>query len=123
MEIGENASLELVDVQQSDGFSNGFDSVLIHAVLEHLEDPGSVLKQLLQVLVPGGRICVGIPINSPAPDHIFLLKSPSEVEDLVREAGFEIESSHSFAASGYTLEKALKRQFSVSCVVVARRPA
>jgi 2-polyprenyl-3-methyl-5-hydroxy-6-metoxy-1,4-benzoquinol methylase len=97
-----------------------YDSVVISEVCEHLEDPKAALANLRGVLAPGGRLFVNMPINSPAPDHLFLLRTPEEVVDLVRSSGYEIEASRAFPLSGYTEEKARKAGLTMSCVVVAR---
>lgn len=95
-----------------------FDVVVISEVLEHLEQPAHVLKTLRSFLAPGGRILVNFPINSPAPDHIFLLESLEAVEELVKGAGFHIEASQTFPATGYSLKRAMATRTTVSCLVI-----
>jgi SAM-dependent methyltransferase len=41
--------------------SRAFDSAILDNVIEHLEDPAPILKEVLRVLRPRGRILVGIP--------------------------------------------------------------
>ena len=48
-----------------------FDVVVISEVLEHLEQPDRAMNTVANALRPGGVAFVNIPINSPAPDHIF----------------------------------------------------
>ena len=99
-----------------------FDAAVISEVLEHLERPDAALKSLHSALRPGGRIFINAPINSPAPDHIYLWRDPEEFTGFVQEQGFEIESEHLLPVTGHTLERALRRKLSVSCVVIARKP-
>ncbi|MBF0368326.1 MAG: class I SAM-dependent methyltransferase [Magnetococcales bacterium] len=99
-----------------------FDTLTINEVLEHLEHPEKALRHLYSVLKPGGRLFVGLPVNSPAPDHIYQLHDLEGVTSLVAGAGFEIEITRQFPATGFTLEQALKRKMLISCVVIARRP-
>lgn len=99
-----------------------FDAAVISEVLEHLEQPGAALKSLHSALRPGGRIFINAPINSPAPDHIYLWRAPDEFTAFVEEQGFEIESRHFLPVTGHTLEHALRRNLSVSCIVIARKP-
>lgn len=98
-----------------------FDSIAVSEVLEHLDDPQRALARLRHVLRPGGRIFVNMPVNSPAPDHIFLVRTPEEVVALVRGAGLRIEQSRVLPASGYDEARARRLQVTMSVVVIASR--
>jgi len=100
-----------------------FDAIVLGEVLEHVEDPLAALRALTLWLRPGGQIWINVPANSPAPDHIYLVRSVEEASALVREAGLELLREHAFPMSGATLEKAVKRQLAISCVLTAARPA
>lgn len=99
-----------------------FESIVISEVLEHTEDPEAGLRALFQVLKPGGRIWVNLPVNSPAPDHIYLLREPEEVIDMVQRSGFQIEHSRFFPLTGYTEARARKHNLTINTAVIARRP-
>jgi 2-polyprenyl-3-methyl-5-hydroxy-6-metoxy-1,4-benzoquinol methylase len=110
------------DVLAAPTRSDEFDAAVISEVLEHLERPDAALRSLHSALRPGGRIFINAPINSPAPDHIYLWRDPDEFTAFVTEQGFEIESTHFLPVTGHPLERALRRKLSVSCVVIARKP-
>ena len=99
-----------------------FDSVVLSEVCEHLEDPAAALRNLRGVMSPGGRIFVNMPINSPAIDHIYLLRTPEEVVALVESAGFQIESVMNAPASSYTEARARKLNAAISVCVIGRAP-
>lgn len=99
-----------------------FDAAVISEVLEHLERPDLALQSLCAALKPGGRIFINAPINSPAPDHIYLWRSPEEFLDFVKAQGFEIEAAYDLPQTGVKLERAIKLNLSVSCVVIGRKP-
>lgn len=100
-----------------------FDSAIINEVLEHVEQPSELLAALKQHMKPGGRIFIGFPVNSPAPDHIYLADSPEAVEKIVEDAGLEIEARHLYTLADYTIEKARKHSMTISTIIIARRPA
>lgn len=118
-----------VDLVEQDMFAVGerdgdmlFDSIVMSELLEHVEDPVVALMSAAKSLRPGGLIWINVPANSPAPDHIFLVKSPAHAETLVRDAGLDIVASKAFAMMGVSLEKAARNQLSVNCVITARKP-
>ncbi|MBX9608761.1 MAG: class I SAM-dependent methyltransferase [Gammaproteobacteria bacterium] len=100
-----------------------FDSVVLAEVLEHLEDPVAALRSVRQHMAPGARLWVHVPINSPAPDHLYLLRSPGEARHLLEAGGFRVVEAQSFPMSGVTLERALKQQLTISAVMTAELAA
>lgn len=118
-----------VDLVEQDMFAVGdrdetmlFDSIVMSELLEHVEDPVAAMTSAARSLRRGGLMWINVPANSPAPDHIFLVKSPAHAEALVREAGLEIVASKAFAMMGVSLDKAARNQLSVNCVITARKP-
>jgi 2-polyprenyl-3-methyl-5-hydroxy-6-metoxy-1,4-benzoquinol methylase len=99
-----------------------YDAAVISEVLEHLEKPDIALQTLHKALKPGGRVFINVPINSPAPDHIYLWTSIEEFTDFVKAQGFEIESTQFLPVTGATLERAIRRNLSISCIIIGRKP-
>lgn len=95
-----------------------FDAIVISEVLEHLEDPVSALKNLRTLLDRGGRIWVNVPCNSPAPDHLYLLREPEEAVDLVRDAGFDIVDHRFYPMTGYSIDRARRNKVAVTCTII-----
>lgn len=96
-----------------------FDAIVISEVLEHLEQPKQALETLRAHLAPKGNILIHFPINSPAPDHIYFLDSMEAVAKLVESAGLKVASIEGHSASGYTLDRAMAIQATVSVLVIA----
>lgn len=111
------------DVLKAPSRHDEFDGAIISEVLEHLERPDLALQTLFSALKPGGRIFINAPINSPAPDHIYLWRSIEEFQDFVKEQGFEIEEAQNYPVTGATLERAKKHDLSVSCIIIGRKPS
>ena len=98
-----------------------FDSVVMAEVLEHLEDPVAALKAVGQHMVPGGRLWIHVPINSPAPAHLYLLRTPEDARELVKAGAFEPLDTAGYPMSGQTMERARKRELTISAVISARK--
>jgi 2-polyprenyl-3-methyl-5-hydroxy-6-metoxy-1,4-benzoquinol methylase len=110
------------DAPTDGGELRRFGSVVLAEVLEHLEQPAAALQAVAQHMRPGGFLWIHVPINSPAPDHIYLLRTPEEALDLIWEGGFEPLDWSFFPMTGYTLERARKRDLTISAVITARLP-
>ncbi|MFZ5542147.1 MAG: class I SAM-dependent methyltransferase [Pseudomonadota bacterium] len=67
-------------------------------VLEHLEDPVSLLRALKSSLAPGGRAFITAALNAAHADHIYLYRNAEEVWQHLDKAGFALEQSFVGAA-------------------------
>lgn len=97
-----------------------FDSITCSEVIEHLERPQDALKILRGLLTESGRIFLNAPINAPAPDHIYLFETPEQLVEMIKDAGFAVESSTFAPCTGSTLERARKQKRTISVAVIAR---
>lgn len=122
MGVSANVNLVNQDVFEAAKGHHAFDSIVISEVLEHLEQPLDALRNLLPCLVPGGRILVNMPANSPSPDHLYLIREPEEALDLMTAAGFEVLEHQLFPMAGYTLEQCRKHKLTINCAAIGRRP-
>ncbi|PWB84394.1 MAG: class I SAM-dependent methyltransferase [Methylocystaceae bacterium] len=111
--------LSLVNMFEAPG--GQFDSLTFSEVLEHLENPAQALAAIANLLAPSGRAFIQAPVNSPAPDHISLFRSPEEIVELVRESGLVVEDTLFAPPAGVTLERAREMALTISTVVVASK--
>lgn len=114
--------LELHNILESPSVQEVYDAVVLSEVLEHLDRPEAALTTVFQALKHGGLAFFNVPVNSPAPDHIYHWGSPIEVEELVRSVGFTIIDSDAAPTTGYSLERALRRKVTINSLIVAARP-
>ncbi len=115
-------NLEVRDIFEADDTQEQFDGVVFSEVLEHLEQPERALDSIRKIMRPGGRLYLNVPINSPAPDHIFLLRTPEEAVSYVQSRGFDIERTGFYAATNYSLDVARKHALTISVCLIAVKP-
>jgi SAM-dependent methyltransferase len=85
-----------------------FEFITIGEVIEHVERPLKMLQKVRGLLSKDGRAYVTTPANAPMIDHIHLFHDAAEIRDLIREAGFEIESERTCYAENVSPERAEK---------------
>lgn len=119
--VGDRVRVERGDVMKRPEAAEAFDSIVISEVLEHIEAPDAALGNVRRLLRSGGRVFVNMPVNSPAPDHIHLLRAPEEVVNLVAAAGFDVVEARFFPATGMTEARARKLAATISCAIIATR--
>ena len=99
---------------------NSYDSIVMSELLEHLENPEKALRSIRECLSEDGMIYVNVPVNSPAPDHIYLLRTPEQACELIENSGYEIIDHKFYPTGQYSLEKARKNALTISCVIIAK---
>ena len=67
-----------------------FDFISMGEVMEHVEDPGSLLEKARGLLAPRGSVYISTCCNCPAVDHIYLFRNIHEIRDLFRESGLRV---------------------------------
>lgn len=113
------ASFAIQDMHAVQPGGETFDLVILSHILEHLEDPVAGLRQVRHLLARGGIVFINIPFNAPMPDHLVLLRSPQDVQNLISSAGFNIVEMGVHTTQGAQLGTALKQQTAVTCSIVA----
>jgi 2-polyprenyl-3-methyl-5-hydroxy-6-metoxy-1,4-benzoquinol methylase len=121
--IGLKREVGLRQINLFEAPNEHFRSITFSEVLEHLEQPQQALAILHRLLTGDGRLFVNAPVNSPAPDHLYLFKTPESVVDMVQAAGFAVEDKLFAPCTGASLERARKLQLSISVGVIARKRA
>lgn len=86
----------------------GYDFITIGEVIEHLEDPLSMVRHLHNLLKDDGVIYLTTPANAPMIDHIFLFHNANDIRTLINEAGFNIIEERSVYADGASKQVAEK---------------
>ncbi|MCB0332932.1 MAG: methyltransferase domain-containing protein [Bdellovibrionales bacterium] len=96
------------------------DALICGELLEHVPDPNLLLQRAAATLAPEGRMFMTAAINAAQEDHVTLFRSDSEVLDLMRAEGFEVESSLTITHPNRVNEEAPPQV--VACVLKHARP-
>lgn len=85
-----------------------YDFICMGEVLEHVEDPVKLLNKLHKMLADDGTLFITTPTNAPAIDHIYLFNNIEEIQDMLRNTGFEISSEVFYSSEDVSPERAAK---------------
>jgi 2-polyprenyl-3-methyl-5-hydroxy-6-metoxy-1,4-benzoquinol methylase len=121
VKVTKEVSLTVRDVVQASGSVDQFDSIICSEVLEHTEEPKRALELMQTSLRPGGRIFLNVPVNSPAPDHIYLWRSSSELREMIIKTGLLIDEFVEIPPTRQSLKSAKKNDIDISCVITAHK--
>jgi 2-polyprenyl-3-methyl-5-hydroxy-6-metoxy-1,4-benzoquinol methylase len=100
---------------------NKYDFILMGEVLEHVEDPLEMLKQIHRILNNGGHAYITTVINAPALDHIALFESAEQLLDMAYEAGFTSVEHRCFTAQNMRMEKAVRKKEAIDIAMLLKK--
>ena len=85
--VGVNYVVDNVENYSSEKF---FDFITMGEVIEHLDDPKSVLIKIRKMLKPNGLSFLTTCVNCPAIDHVYLFSNVNQIRDMFEAAGLQI---------------------------------
>lgn len=98
-----------------------YDLIVMGEVLEHVEQPGIMLRKIYEFLSEGGKAFVTTVINAPAIDHIALFGSIEQVLELAKDAGFKIVDYLCATEGNIPLEKAVRRKQAINIAIILEK--
>lgn len=91
--VSDRINIQLQDIFLYESVQT-FDRIICGELLEHVEDPVSVLKKLSVLLKDNGKVFLTTVAWAAAIDHIYLYKNSTEIRNHIAEAGFKIEKEY-----------------------------
>jgi SAM-dependent methyltransferase len=71
--------------------ADSFHTVVLAECLEHIVDDHKVIREAIDVLVPGGRLIVSVPLTTGGKEYHLRGYEPSQIKKLLTDYGLEIK--------------------------------
>ena len=98
-----------------------YDFITMGEVIEHVEQPLTLLRRVRELLAPGGHAYITTPANSPTIDHIYLFHNAAEIRAMFLAAGFRIIKEVQRYAEDVTQARAEKLKIALMYGAVVAR--
>ncbi|PCJ57062.1 MAG: hypothetical protein COA79_17175 [Planctomycetota bacterium] len=98
-----------------------YDFISIGEVLEHVADPAKILRSLKKLLTDDGVIFISTCANSPAIDHIYHYENICQIQEMIKESGFDLIEEGVYPSEDLSAEELEKRKVDISYVAMAKR--
>ncbi|MBK9585603.1 MAG: class I SAM-dependent methyltransferase [Alphaproteobacteria bacterium] len=119
---GQKYSLQLKDFLDADQLqSNSYDAVVTGEVIEHVEEPELFLRRIADIAKPDAYIYLTTCCNAAVIDHIYLFRTPKEVEDMMDECGLKVVKPFYLPYEGKSVEECLERDLPMSLAYVLQK--
>ncbi len=98
-----------------------YDAIIMGEVLEHVERPDVFLKRINQISSKDTYVFITTCINAPAIDHIYLYGKVNDVEDQMKNCGFDIVESIILPYENKTIKECEEQLLSINVAYVLRK--
>jgi len=113
----ENYNVYHGDFTQFNSFSK-YDAIVMGEVLEHVEQPTTLLSKISDLSHEDTYIFISTCINAPAIDHIYLFESINHLEEIIRSSGLAIQRRATFPYVGLLLSECEERKLPINVALI-----
>ena len=79
------------------------------------------LKKINKILTENGRLFLSTCVDCPTIDHVYHFKSISEIEDMIKSAGFQIKKSLVLPVEDLPMKEIIKRKITINyCAMLSK---
>ncbi|MEO5356329.1 MAG: class I SAM-dependent methyltransferase [Nitrospirae bacterium YQR-1] len=101
--------------------SKTYELITMGEVLEHVANPGALLKKIRNILSPNGKIFISTCVNCPAIDHIYHFKTVDEIRDMLSSNGLMIVNERVLPVEDFPMERIVKNNITINyCAVLSK---
>jgi SAM-dependent methyltransferase len=109
----------LGDILKTD-LGRQFDFITMGEVLEHVNQPNTLLTRLKQMLAPEGRGFISTCANCPAIDHVYQFDTVEQIRALITSSGLVIEKDLPLPVENMSVSEAEKQRITINYCALVR---
>lgn len=88
--VGDRAGFGAGNVAHLPYADESLDLIIASEIIEHMPEPGQVIREIRRVLKPGGQLILTMPLESHTPAHMHALSSQEDLRALCERVGLKI---------------------------------
>ena len=98
-----------------------YDFIVMGEVLEHVEDPKSLLIKISKLLNKNGRAFVSTCINCPMIDHVYHFHNVGEIREMFKICGLAIETEKVLPVEDMSMNEIVKNRVTINYSAIVRK--
>jgi 2-polyprenyl-3-methyl-5-hydroxy-6-metoxy-1,4-benzoquinol methylase len=109
----------LGDILKTD-LGRQFDFITMGEVLEHVNQPNTLLIRLKQMLAPEGHGFISTCANCPAIDHVYQFDTVDQIRAMITSSGLIIEKDLPLSVEDMSVSEAEKKRITINYCALVR---
>ena len=98
-----------------------FDFIVMGEVIEHVENPKSLLIKISKLLSKNGRAFLSTCVNCPMIDHVYHFHSVDEIRNMFKNCGLIIESEKVLPVEDMTMTEIINQKITINYSAIVRK--
>jgi len=98
-----------------------FNFIVMGEVIEHVEDPQSLLVKISKLLSKNGRAFLSTCVNCPAIDHVYHFHTVDEIRNMFKNCGLVIESEKVLPVEEAPMAEIVNQKITINYSAIVRR--
>jgi 2-polyprenyl-3-methyl-5-hydroxy-6-metoxy-1,4-benzoquinol methylase len=101
--------------------SQKFDFIAMGEVLEHVNNPGQLLRKLGDLLSDHGSIYISTCVNCPAIDHVYHFRTIPEVQHLITSCNYSIHDERILPVENLPMQEIIDRKITINYCAILKK--
>ena len=98
-----------------------FDFIVMGEVIEHVEDPKSLLVKISKLLSKNGRAFLSTCVNCPMIDHVYHFHTVDEIRNMFKSCGLTIESEKVLPVEDISMNEIVNQKITINYSAIVRK--
>ena len=91
-----------------------YDFIVMGEVIEHVENPVSLLVKISKLLSNNGKAFLSTCVNCPAIDHVYHFHTIDEIREMFNKCGLKIESEKILPVEGLSMKEIIDKKITIN---------
>jgi len=110
-----NKSIDFINADMLNlDINTTYDFIVMGEVIEHVEDPVSLLVKISKLLNKNGKAFLSTCVNCPMIDHVYHFHTVDEIKQMFNDCGLHIESEKILPVEDVPIDEVIEKKITIN---------
>ena len=117
-----NKSIDFINADMLNlDINTTYDFIVMGEVIEHVEDPVSLLVKISKLLNKNGKAFLSTCVNCPAIDHVYHFHTIDEIREMFNKCGLKIESEKILPVEDLPMKDIINKKITINYSAIVKK--